>query len=513
MTRRPSLLLPAAFALLVACADSGFTSGPVAPEATDAEAVLRVDVYPPADADLRDARGQLLTLRPQTFYADVEPDSNAVLTLTPAIAIGGQVQGTALTPWLAQDLPELTRLLAGAEIGFNMPRTIQQPRATTTDDGLYDLLIVPDTQDYELTVVPATVDVPFIRRRVLVSGDQRTIDISIDAGAPVWGYVRDSGGRPLAGAQVRAVGAGGLAGPLTKTDAEGRYLLTVESGAPYTLVSLGRGPLDPTVRIDADVLDPVGLRVDIPYGDLEPRATITGAVRGPTGALVRPDAVRVRIVATELRAAPGTRAAYSREIGTDDGIFSAVVPPGTYRVEIFSRAPEGPAPQLIEDVTADGRIADIGVVSLRSLATRFAEVVDPFGDPVGGAVVTCVESGFGGRTWSSIADPLGQVALTSPEVPMTCTVAPPPSRPDLAATRQPITLERLDTDDDGPWRLEMVEGAVVVGRVQARLDARLDAPSTRPLAGALIEVRDGSDRLLGVGVSGSEGQFRLRVAR
>jgi len=510
-----SLLRTSALLLaLSACAEMGLSTevDDAYDGATDADALLRVDVFPPADLELRDGMGNLLTLRPQTFYVDAEPDRRSELVLTPAIGLTGRVVGEALTPWATQSLPTVLRELAGAEIGFNLPGTIQQPRATTSSDGLFDLWIVPDTQDYELTIVPATPDVPFLRRRVLVAGDQRELDISIAAGAPIWGFVRDAEGRPLIGAKVRAVDTGGLAGPIVETDGNGRYLLTVEPGAAYTLTSLGRGALDPTVRIDTDFVEAIGQRVDIPYGDIEPRGTISGSVRGASGAPVVTEGIRVRVVATELRSAPGSRASYSREIGLDDGIFAAVVPPGTYRVEIFSRQPEGPAPVTIEGVRTTGQVTDTGATTLQPLTARFGELVDPSGAPVGGAVVSCTEIGFGARTFTTTADPIGQFVLTSPEVPLACTLSPPAARNDLATTRITLQAERFD-DLDTPWIFELPEGVVVSGSIAARLAPRLDEVRIREIAGALVEVRDSNRRLLGAGVSGADGRFVLRVAR
>lgn len=497
-----------------ACAESGLSVDPGlgADDVTDTDALLRIDVFPPTDLGLRDARGELLTLRPQTFYVDAEPDRSAELILTPAIALTGLVEGEALTPWATQGLPSVLRALAGAEIGFNLPGTIQQPRATTTQDGLYDLLIVPDTQDYELTVVPATADVPFVRRRVLVAGDQSELDLSIDVGAPIWGYVRDAAGLPLIGARVRAADSGGLVGPTVETDENGAYFLTVEPGASYTITSLGRGALDPTVRVETDFVEAFGQRVDIPYGEINPRGTISGAVRGATGAPVVTEGVRVRVVATELRSAPGTRATFSREIGLDDGLFAAVVPPGTYRVELFSRLAEGPAPVVIDGVRTTGQVVDLGLTTLQALASRFGEVLDESGVPVGGAIVSCTETGFGNRTFVTTADPSGQFVMTSPEVPMSCTITPPAGRSDLANTRVSLPAERFE-DPDAPFVFEVPQGVVVSGHAFARLAPNLQEDRTLPLSGALVEVRDGNRRLLGAGISGADGRFLLRVAR
>lgn len=511
MTRALNALILAV--LVAGCSSSSeldtFAEGAATP---DADALIRLDVYPPADIDLRDGRGNLLTLRPQTFYVDAEPTQPADLHLTPAVSVTGRVEGAALTPWAAQSLPVLTGPLADAQVRFSISGGVQQPRTQTDSDGLYDLLVVPDRQEYEVAIIPASAAVASQVLRVIVDGTQRFLDVDLAPGVPVWGFVFDSSGRPLVDAQIQAISSDGLAGPTARTDSAGRYLLAVTQNTSYTLVSLGRGPLDPTVRVDAGVIGEDGGQIDIPYGDLSPRGTITGSVRAPSGNLVGSEAVRVRVVATELASAEGTRATFVREIGTDDGIFTAVVPPGTYRVEIHPQAEDGPAPLILSDIQTRGEVSDLGPILLQALAVRTIVVTDPSMMPVIGAQVACTEQGFAGRTWTSIVGPDGRALMTSPEVPMVCQVSPPGGRADLALARHPIN-EPLLAELDQIWELPMVEGVVITGTVSAATEARLDAPSSVMVAGALVEVRDANERLLGVGVTSVEGRFQLRAAR
>ncbi|TVQ90078.1 MAG: carboxypeptidase regulatory-like domain-containing protein [Deltaproteobacteria bacterium] len=476
------------------------------------ESLLRIDVHPPVDANLRDEAGELLTLRPQTFYIEADASSTLDLVLTPAVPVTGRVSGSELTPWSAQDLPEREVVVAGATVGFGLASTIQQPRTTTDEDGLFDLLVVPSTEEYEVTITPATATIPLYRTRMTIGRATPEADIELQSPAPLWGFVRDARGDPMVSANVYVTGSGGLRSASTSTDAEGRFLIAVQADQRYTVVSTGRGPLDPTVRIDAGVIAPEGARVDIPAGQLQPRGTVTGTVRGPGGNLVSDSAVRVRVVATELRDLDGAVYSFQREIGTDDGIFTAVVPPGTYRVEVLPQDVEGPAPLAVQAIRNDGVVTDVGTLNLRPLTQRFAEVIDPGGLPVSGAVVTCTEQGFSRRTWSSSSDPSGQVLITSPEVPMSCSVSPPGGRRDLATTRQAIG-ESLLEDPEGSWTFQLVEGVVVRGVVSSRLAPELTSTDIEGLPAALVEVRDGNDRLLGSSVTSSTGAFQIRIAR
>lgn len=509
MNRLLALLL--ALGSLAACAGHPLSSVEE-PETSMPESLFRIDIHPPVDLDFRDDADNLLSLRPQTFYVEAEGSTPVELSLTPAVAITGRVSGFALTPWAPQDLPSREVPVVGATVGLSLPSSIQQPRATTDEDGLFDMLVVPSTEDYELTVAPVSPDLPTYRQRIAVVEPNGELDVLLDPPAPLWGYVRDARGEPMVAAEVYAVGASSLRSASTRTDAEGRYLLAVQPDHSYTVVTTGRGPLDPIVRLEAGMVDNSGLRLDIPAGQLLPRGTLTGTIRGPTGSLVSDTAVRVRVIATELRGLDDATFSFQREIGTDDGIFTAVVPPGSYRVEILPQDLEGPAPLAVTDVRNDGTVVDLGSLNLRPLAQRLVEVLDPEGLPVTNAVIACTEQGFARRTWTGSADPLGELLLPSPEVPVSCVITPPGNRRDLAVTRVNVG-ESLLEDPLQTWSLSLVEGTVVRGRVSARRSPSPTSTDLEPLPAALVEVRDATDRLIGSGMTSSTGSFELRLAR
>jgi hypothetical protein len=148
---------------------------------------------------------------------------------------------------------------------------------------------------------------------------------------------------------------------------------------------------------------------------------------------------------------------------------------------------------------------------LLPLAARLGEVRDELGQTVGGAIVTCTEVGFAGRSWSATTDPAGQFILTAPSTASSCTVTPPSDREDLALTRQPIDAE-LAMDGAARWNLTARPGSLVSGVVNVRGSATLEAPPVRTLPGAVVEVRDAAGYLLGIAISDEDGRFSIRVA-
>ena len=196
MTRLTALILLA----LAGCNDQAFNAERAFDEAPAADGRLRIDVYAPTDLELTDDRGELLDLRPQTFFTMVEgEDSRVTLTVTPAVAVGGLVEGIALTPFPSADVPTVAGPLAGASVQFGQEDGVQQPRTVTFADGVYDVPIVPSELEYAVAVIPATPYVPIHRERVAVDGRTRSLDFFVDLGVPVWGEVTDTRGHIVDG--------------------------------------------------------------------------------------------------------------------------------------------------------------------------------------------------------------------------------------------------------------------------------------------------------------------------
>lgn len=498
--------------LLGACAEQGFEERALDVDVPAADGQLRIDVYPPTDLGLRDGAGGLLDLRPQTYFESVEGDSQVELTVTPAVAVGGLVEGIALTPFPSADLPSVAGPLAGARVQFGQEDGVQQPRTVTLDNGIYDVPVVPSGLEYGVTIIPETPYVPILRERVVVDGSTRTIDFFVELGAPVWGQLSDSRGTPLVDTAVHVTTAAGITSAETRTDDTGRYLVAVLPGEAYTVVSTPDNPRDPVLRATTGLVPAEGARVDLERGS-DQVGTISGTILAPDGGLIDDEEVVIRIVSTELEGyGESTQGSVVRETSTFRGNFDAVVPSGTYRIEVAPQELEGPSPVALTGVTVRTGQTDLGRLSLAPVPPRFGDVIDELGDPVAGALVTCTEQGFARRSWSATADPAGQFIISVPLTEATCTMTPPADRLDLALTRQAIGDE-LAMDAELRWTLSMKPGSLVSGVVNARTRASLDAPPREVVPGALVEVRDAAGNLLGIAASDEDGEFSIRVAQ
>lgn len=477
------------------------------------EGLVRFDVYPPQDSGLADDRGQPLPLRPQTFVEDLSLGGSAQLLMTPAIQVRGTVEGEALTPWPTAEVPSVQDFLLDAELRFGLEGNIQQPRTETNADGEYEVFIVPSDVPYEVAVVPSTPDVPVYTERINIDGGASNVDIFVDAGVPLWGTVSDGDGEPMEGLVVSAIDENGLEGASVTTDVNGRYVLTVGAGQAYTVQF---APSDrtilPTVTRRTEVVEGQGLEVPVVF-DSTAISGVGGPVFSPSGDLVARDDVRVRLIAEQIDGFEPGEATFEVEVGTDDGRFATFAPRGSYRVEVAPQDPDGASPLVQEAVRVGSSATTVNDLDLVPKTARVGVVSDDTGQRVGGATVTCTEVGFAERTWSTTSDPAGDFVLSVPLTETTCAIAPPSDRADDLA----LTQQRLEGDDafesTAEWTLVIATGREITGQILARREARMDAPAIDPLPASVIEVRDFSGQLLGVGVSDADGEFRVRIAR
>lgn len=517
-------MLPALALGLAACSAEGFDERNAMDEdvaesddGTDVDGSVRLDVFPPQTSGLADSRGEPLDLRPQTFVVESQSNRDLQLTLTPALTLSGLVEGRALTPWPAADLPSADLVLDDAEIRFGLVDSVQQPRTETDREGVYTARVIPSDVPYDVAVVPSSPDVPVRVQRVTIDGSRDELDLFVDAGVPVWGTLTDDGGEPLPGMQVVAIDPNGLRSAPDITDSRGRYELNVASGQSTTLEASPTGTaIRATVRRSLESVPANGIQADLVYGNVV-ASTITGVVYTPrqSGDEFREaadDAVRVRVIATSLDGFEGD-ARYELEVGTDNGRFSALAPLGTYRVEVSPLLPDGPSPLVVEGVRLGVSVTTVNDLELPRKVARQGVVADSDGFGIGGADIDCTEVGFGERTFSTTADPTGAFVLLAPLSPMTCTVTPPLDEADRLA----VTNQRLDNDvaldPEASWTLRAREGSVITGFLRTRLEPVLSSTTSVEVPNAVVQVSDFSGNLLGIAVTDENGAFRLRVAR
>lgn len=211
------------------------------------------------------------------------------------------------------------------------------------------------------------------------------------AASRISGQVLDPEGKPLRGAQVRAVGASGAA-VVTAADEDGRFALDPPPGGAVALEVSATGYAETSVPPSAFM---PGMKVPLPKG-----WEISGTVRDA--------ATDAPIVAISLTARPATSPEGSHpSVGTwrEDGSFVVTVPEaGAYVLDVGNRYRDG-APEPGDDWIAtrvDG--VEAGTRGLRVALTRGlsieGRIVDEAGDPVARAVsIDAV-----GRTASGDAD-------------------------------------------------------------------------------------------------------------
>lgn len=451
---------------------------------------LRIDVYPAPDL-YADAEGAP-TLLPQTFDVDLAGENRFEL-LAPVL-LQGLVSGTAISPWLSADLPGSTEPIAAA-IQLAQARGVQGAATSTDAEGRFGVLVAPG-RGYQLAVVPDRADVPLWVDTVDVMSDT-TLPVAIPGGSALWGRVLTAEGGPFAEAAVRAVHASGVAGPWTRTDADGNYVLRVAPGL-WTLQSQGRqNGRDPLVSIGEIEVDTVGAQVDLRYGPLAAHG-VGGTVTSPSGPVV---GATVRLTAQSLDGYEHP-AALTVEVSTNaPGNFDTRVPAGTYAVEVLPARGVALSPRALTGVrvTSD---TDLGTMLLSRFSRAQVAVVDPAGVPVAGASVQAIEAGHGRRSFTAVSDDLGLAEIDLPDVPLEIALIPPSNRPDLALSWQSAT-----GGEAMPAQLVFPEGQQLTGRIEHREGARV-----RGVQAAVVEIIDLHGVLRGVAVTNADGDFNATIA-
>lgn len=231
---------------------------------------------------------------------------------------------------------------------YNLDGTLHAS-ATSDANGNYTLVVVPG--QYRIAVSDPSLAFATLfyggathfrnAQTVNVTADMSAIDVTLPRGGRVTGIARDAiGNAPLAGINVAAYDASGLAVSSATTGTDGRYSLVVAPGA-YRMVAFdprleyatshGGGASSyettaaVTVAADATVTADFAMRRGV---------RVTGTVSTTAGSAL--DAVEVFALD-----ASGNRAAGAV---TNDGTFTIVVVPGTYRfvaIDPFGRYPAG----------------------------------------------------------------------------------------------------------------------------------------------------------------------------
>lgn len=513
MHRLPWLCVAVSLAALSGCAEYGSSGMEGRAQTTDsfgppsAGGQLRIDVFP---GELVDASGAIRALPQTSDPIDTNEEGLVdvgILPLKVPGSLSGLVTGDLVTPLAVSSGLPVTPGVVPATVRITKPGTVQNYTATTLD-GVYEAVVVPSDVPYRVSVVPDDPAIPFGSREIAFRDLDEVQDFDLGYGVPLYGRVTTGNDEPVQNARVHVADGNGIVSSITRTDAGGWYTVRVLEDEPYHVVCAGRDSgRDPVVTSPFTVAEPeAGTRVDFHYPNLS-GSFATGRVVDSEG-LALPD-VTVRFTATSLSGYEALDASLVLEDRTDaNGNFEASLLDGTYDVAFLPPSEADPALDhgavLLEgrETGAGGLI--FGNQGLPDLTSFSGDVLDPSGNPMGQALLTCHEIDLGGRSWSTFTKDNGRFEFMVPPSPLRCVIQPPADRTDRFAW----TTEVIDASIDDGHQFEIREGTLVLGQVRM---AGIGEPY------ALVEVRDEAGTVLGStitqGDSGTDavGSFRVRV--
>jgi len=469
--------------------DSGDLSEPTEGGADAAVDTWRIDVFPAFGTRVggRD-------ILPHSFATTVGGTDHD-LVLSPGVRVEGVATAYHVGPLATSTLPGSDAPVPGT-LSLRIDESVQGRTVALGADGAFAFDVVP-AASYRLVVTPTDPTTTLYVADVSL-GEDLVLDLDLGVGSTLWGRVLDDDGQPMAGVDVRAVGASGPTTGTFTTGADGTWLLRVPEGV-WTVEALGRGNgRDPKIESPPLLVESDGVAVDLQYANLT-SYLVSGRMVSGAGPGVRDGVARFTSVTLD---GYDDTASLVVEVPADDfGNFDTRLVAGRWMVDLFPQDDQALTPQHLGEIVVSEPI-DLGVTSLSVAGEVTGLVLDPAGGLVAGALVDCVEESFGHRTWTLRSDDLGTFAGPLPRVPVRCDLVPPGDRTDLA-----MTPFAFDPAEDDTFELTFASGILVEG--QARYD---DEGALRPLELALVEVRDAKGQLLGTALThAGNGRFAMRV--
>ncbi len=376
--------------------------------------------------------------------------------------------------------------MGGARVQMRLMGVSQdKPDAVTAGDGSYSLKGLEEGQ-YTLTVARdgfARKSVPSVD--VKAAGENVWPPVTLAAGAPIAGSVRDAAGAPVGGAQIFGIDVGGSGGrPQNATsDADGRFRLDGFVAERAILVN-----------VSAPGYATLQKNVTPPAADLAIVLKSAGTVRGRVedGDTKKP-VTDFTISRGGARGGGGIQIAIGRQGGdqtfqSDDGTFELTdVPPGKWTIRGAAagyRSAETSGVEVGEGETKEGIVLSLkkgGGLSGRVTDSRGAAVANASvswhpaesgGGPMGAAMARMMGGGAGGSTTS---DADGHYQFDGlPDARVTVTA----SHPDYLDASRDIDPSRETAAD-----LSLGTGASISGTVVGS-DGRSAVP------GALVQLNE-----------------------
>ena len=189
------------------------------------------------------------------------------------------------------------------------------------------------------------------------------------------------------------------------------------------------------------------------------------------------------------------------ETETDQsGLFSRNLLPGTWYAQFIPpyESDGGSSPEDIQIEVRNDNEVELGDIFLEERVLLEGYVVAPSGYPLGDVLINAVETGYNGYSYSATSGSDGYFSMRVPDVALSVSLQP--SAADLAITRYELSDPNL-----APAQFELSGGTLVAGH--------LVDPEGNPVPFTMIEVRDDSDWLYGVTLSGDDGYFEVRISQ
>lgn len=493
-TRSPALLLTF---LLGACSEAGFGDNEAAVDVGDSSSggdgtqpedfQLRLDVYPSGDNP---------DLLQQSIILDEVRGALGELQLAPTVVLEGTITGFDASPHVDVVVPGQEDVPVWATIRVSQPLGISGDALETSEDGEYAMML-PAAEGYVLSVVPLDPALlPFLVDPDLLLSADTTLDVSLDYGAPVWGWVLQSDGSRIGTkADVHLEEpTTGVAGPYVEVDDNGYFMLRAQPGL-YRLVLTGESAsylpaLSQVVAVEAGT----GAEVDVDVGLLDTR-WVSGRIVDQDGQPV--EQARIRCTSVDLLDANGVATVETESIST--GAFSTRLLPGSWRCELIPAFDPsgGLAPtEIVVDV--EEREVDLGSLTLPDRILLRIQVDDPSGAPAPNVVVTAQEKDFDNYTYTGTTDVSGTLEIALPPTALDLTLNP--STSSHAITHYSL----LDPSEAvaSTLSLPLRDGTLFSGRLSAE---------GAPASYALVEVRDTEGNLYGTTFTDEEGAFSASI--
>jgi hypothetical protein len=470
---------------------------------------LRIDVLPASVREGTDVFGDFRVL-PQTFLpprlTTTDLSVGAIELLAPREQTG-TVVGYRTNPEIA--------LIPGAEepvdatVWLRAPGTTQSTFTVTDALGAFSMWVVPQSA-YRLEVIPTDPLFPAWATDLSIAATPVPQEIDLGPGVPVYGRVSSASG-PVVGARIHVVDADGMTSSTAETDAYGLYQVRVTPG-DWTVVCEGRGlGLDPTLTVPTVEVGLTGANVDLTYPTLLQSALVEGHLDTESGTSTAGTIVRFTAETLfgfeDVGVADGVEGVTATWTGetpvSEAGTILTRVVPGLYTVEVLPPSVNAGVEFSPERLTGEtfserpnGEANQLGSLMLSSLVNVSGRALTNDGRTVADAVITCVETGFDHRFWTTVVDADGDWSANLPETVLACELTPPSGR-GLAIARSLI-----DPTTESLRDFLVPDGEPVTGTVTF---------DGLPELFAVVNVYDLDGTLLGFGITGADGAFSIPV--